>query len=74
LKDAGIDSPIGLVATNVVTGMVDGYRAEPYLTSQRMAASKPVTNVTLLAGAAFFVAAGDGIRAAIASFNAPAPH
>jgi hypothetical protein len=33
-----------------------------------------VTNVALLAGPAFFVAAGDGIKAAIASLNAPAPH
>jgi hypothetical protein len=74
LKDAGIDSPTGLVAGNAVKGIVDAYRTEQFLKSKRMVSSKPVTNVTLLAGPAFFVAAGDGINAAIASLNVPVQH
>ena len=67
LKDAGVDSPTGLVAGNVVKGIVDAYWTQRYLRSKRMADYTPITSVTLLAGPAFFAEAGKGIQDAIAS-------
>jgi hypothetical protein len=66
LKDAGIDSPTGRVAGNVVKGIVEAYRTQRYLQSKRLADYTPITRVTLLAGPAFFDAAGKGIQDAIA--------
>jgi hypothetical protein len=66
LKDAGIDSPTGRVAGNVVKGIVEVYRTQRYLQSKRLADYTPIARVTLLAGPAFFDAAGKGIQDAIA--------
>jgi hypothetical protein len=69
LKDAGIDSPTGRVAGNVVKGIVDAYRTQRYLKSKGVADYAPMTRVTLLAGPAFFADAGRGIQDAIASLR-----
>ena len=69
LKDAGINSPTALVAGNVTRGIIEAYRTQNYLKDEKMAIFKPVTKVTLLAGPAFFVTAGEGIKEAIASFT-----
>ena len=69
LKDAGIDSPTALVATNVVKGSFDAYRTQAYLKSKKMSGYKPLKKVTMLAGPAFFTTAGSGIKEAIAAFK-----
>ena len=69
LKDGGIDSPTALVAANVVKGTFEAYRTQAYLKSKKMATYKPLVKVTLLAGPAFFVVAGEGIKEAIGTFN-----
>lgn len=69
LKDAGIDSPTALVATNVVLGTFDAYRTQAWLKGEKMAAYKPVTKITLLAGPAFYTVAGEGIKQAIDTLN-----
>jgi len=69
LKDAGIDSPTALVATNVVLGTFDAYRTQAWLKGKKMANYKPVTKVTLLAGPAFYTVAGEGIKQAIDTLN-----
>lgn len=48
LKDAGIDSPTGRVAGNVVKGILEAYRTQRYLLSKRLADYTPITRVTLL--------------------------
>jgi hypothetical protein len=69
LKDAGIDSPTALVAGYVVKGSIEAYRTLLYLKSKKMAAFKPVTKITLLAGPSFFAVAGEGIKQAITRLN-----
>ncbi|MDH7459920.1 M17 family peptidase N-terminal domain-containing protein [Chitinophagaceae bacterium 26-R-25] len=69
IKDAGIDSPTALVAGNVTKGIIAAYRTQAFLKSKKMAAYKPVTKVTLLAGPSFFTTAGEGIKEAIASYH-----
>lgn len=69
IKDAGIDSPTALVAGNVTKGIIKAYRTQRYLQQHHLAPVKPVTKAILLAGPAFFETAGEGIKAAIASFN-----
>jgi len=69
LKDAGIDSPTGLVSENVVKGAFDAYRTQQYLKSKNMADNKPITSVSLLAGPAYFTISGDGIKSAIEQLN-----
>ena len=69
LKDAGIDSPTALVSGNVVRGIFQAYRTEEYLETRNMSIHQPLAKVTLLAGPAFFTAAGDGIKDAIAALN-----
>lgn len=69
LKDAGIDSPTALVASNVVKGSFDAYRTQAYLKSKKMSAYKPLVKITMLAGPAFFTTAGSGIKEAIAAFK-----
>ncbi|PUZ23426.1 peptidase M17 [Chitinophaga parva] len=72
LKDAGVDSKTALVAANVVKGMINEYRTQQLLQSQGMTKFKPLKEIYLLAGAAFFDAAGGGIKDALATF-APLP-
>ncbi|KGO88648.1 peptidase M17 [Flavobacterium rivuli WB 3.3-2 = DSM 21788] len=69
LKDAGIDSPTALVAGYVVAGTFEAYRTQAWLKDKKMAAYKPLTKVTLLAGPAFYTVAGEGIKEAIAKLN-----
>jgi Cytosol aminopeptidase family, N-terminal domain len=70
IKDAGIDSPTALIATNVVLGSFEAYRTETYLTEKKLSDHKPLTKITLLAGPAFYNVAGEGIKEAIAKLNA----
>ncbi|WP_436489641.1 M17 family peptidase N-terminal domain-containing protein [Chitinophaga sp. ARDCPP14] len=69
IKDGGIDSPTALVAGNVTKGIIEAYRTQLYLHKNNLAAPKKITKVILLAGPAFFVTAGEGIKEAIASFH-----
>lgn len=69
LKDAGIDSPTAEVAGYGVTGAINAYRTQVYLKDKKMSNFKPIRKITLLAGPAFFVTAGEGITKAIAAFN-----
>lgn len=69
IKDAGIESPTALVATNVVLGSFDAYRTQAYLKEQKLADYKPLTKITLLAGPAFYTVAGEGIKDAITKLN-----
>jgi Cytosol aminopeptidase family, N-terminal domain len=62
LKDAGIDSPTGEVARNVVKGALEAYETELYLRSKGASVSKPITKFTLLAGPAFFRPSVEAIR------------
>ena len=69
LKDAGIDSPTALVASNVVKGIFQAYRTQVWLKEKKMADFKPLSKIILLAGPAFFTVAGEGITDAIATIN-----
>lgn len=69
LKDAGIDSPTALVATNVVLGSFEAYRTQQWLKDKKMASYRPLVKITLLAGPAFYTVAGDGIKEAIEKLN-----
>ena len=69
LKDAGIDSPTALVASNVVKGVFQAYRTQVWLKEKKMADFKPLSKIILLAGPAFFTVAGEGITDAIATIN-----
>ncbi|OXA89956.1 M17 family peptidase N-terminal domain-containing protein [Flavobacterium hercynium] len=70
IKDAGIDSPTALVATNVVLGSFEAYRTQTYLKQQKLSDHKPLTKIILLAGPAFYTTAGEGIKTAINKLNA----
>jgi len=69
LKDAGIDSPTALVASNVVKGAFAAYRTQLWLKDKKMASFKPLTKIILLAGPAFFTVAGEGISEAITTLK-----
>lgn len=69
IKDAGIDSPTALVASNVTRGIIEAYRTQLFLQGKKYAKGKPLHKVILLAGPAFFNTAGEGIKEAIAAFN-----
>lgn len=62
LKDAGVDSPTGLVATNVVKGAIEAYETEQYLKGKQFSSSAPLLKITLLAGQPFFAITGDAIK------------
>jgi hypothetical protein len=62
LKDGGIDSPTGLISSNVVKGALDGYQTDLYLQSKHASAKKPLTKITLLAGQAFYDISGGAIK------------
>ncbi len=62
LKDAGIDSPTGTVAVNVVKGALDAYEAAKYLNSKQAGPAPSVTAMTLLAGPAFFVPTAEAVK------------
>jgi hypothetical protein len=69
LKDGGIDSPTADVADDITKGVIQAYRTEEYLKGKGMATYKPLEKVILLAGPSFFITAGEGIKAAIATYN-----
>lgn len=69
IKDAGIDSPTALVATNVVLGSFEAYRTQNYLKEKKLSDNKPLTKIILLAGPAFYTVAGEGIKEAITKLN-----
>ena len=73
IKDAGIHSPIGVVAGNIVDGAVRGYRTEEYLKSKGMFVNTSINKLTLLAGMKFFAEAGEGIKASIAALQRITP-
>jgi len=63
LKDAGIDSPTGIVAVNVVKGAVNAYETEQFLKNHSLSSFQPITKITLLAGPAYFQITGDAVKA-----------
>jgi len=67
LKDAGIDSPTGEVARNVVRGALEAYKTELYLKSKHASVTKPIAKLTLLTGPAFFKPSAEAIKAYLAS-------
>jgi Cytosol aminopeptidase family, N-terminal domain len=67
LKDAGIDSPTGEVAQNLVRGALEAYETELYLRSKHASVTKPIAKLTLLTGPAFFTPSADAIKAYLAS-------
>ncbi|WP_345145609.1 M17 family peptidase N-terminal domain-containing protein [Flavobacterium ginsengiterrae] len=69
IKDAGIDSPTALVASNVVLGSFEAYRTQNYLKEKKLSDNKPLTKIILLAGPAFYTVAGEGIKEAITKLN-----
>lgn len=69
LKDGGIDSPTALVAGNVLKGALDAYRTQVYLQKNKMASFTPVTQISLLAGPAFYAPSGQALKEVIASYN-----
>jgi hypothetical protein len=68
LKDAGIESPT-LVSENIVIGSIEAFRTEIYLQSIKMTTTNPLIKVALLAGPAYFIIAGEGIKKAIAFYD-----
>jgi hypothetical protein len=54
LKDGGLDSPTGEVATNVIKGAMDAYETELFLQKEGMTSKKPLVKLTLLAGQPFY--------------------
>ena len=69
IKDAGIASPTGTVAGNIVEGAISAYRTQSYLKSKGMGSFTPLTKLTLLAGMSFFLDAGEGIKGAISEIQ-----
>ncbi|WP_259066784.1 M17 family peptidase N-terminal domain-containing protein [Mucilaginibacter sp. X4EP1] len=69
LKDAGIDSPTGSVAVNIVKGAMQAYEAEIFLKDHSLTTFQPIDQITLLAGPAFFEASSEAIKAYIATLK-----
>ena len=65
LKDAGIDSPTADVAGYVVQGAIEAYRTQKYLLNKKASNLLTVTQVTLLAGPAYFADSKEGISRVI---------
>lgn len=68
LKDAGIDSPTGPVAQNVVKGALEAYQTERYLYAKKATPAPKVTQITLLTGPAFYKPSGEAIRQLLATY------
>jgi hypothetical protein len=66
LKDAGIDSPTGAVAVNVIKGAINAYETERFLKDHSLNSFQPITKITLLAGPAYFQITGDAVKAFVA--------
>jgi hypothetical protein len=71
LKDAGIDSPTGEVAINVVSGAIEAYQTQMFLYKQHASSRLNVKKLTLLAGPAFFDDTKTGIKKVIPSLSNP---
>jgi len=69
LKDAGIDSKTAVVSGNLVKGIINEYRIQNSLKTQKLAQFKKLKKVYLLAGPSFFETAGGGIKDVIATFS-----
>lgn len=54
IKDAGIDSPTGEVAGNVIKGAAEAFLTQSYLKEKRASEPLTVTKITLLSGPAYF--------------------
>ncbi|SEO56041.1 Cytosol aminopeptidase family, N-terminal domain [Mucilaginibacter gossypiicola] len=67
LKDAGIDSPTGAVAVNVIKGATNAYETELFLKGHSLSSAKPITQITLLAGPAFFQTTADAVKAFVST-------
>ena len=63
LKDAGIDSPTGTIAVNVIKGAIEAYETESFLKDHSLTTFQPITKITLLAGPPFFQITGDAVKA-----------
>lgn len=72
LKDAGIDSPTADVAGYVVQGALEAYRTQNYLFEKKASDPLTVTQLTLLAGPAYFSDSKEGISQVIKNLS-PAP-
>ena len=69
LKDAGIDSKTALVSGNITRCIIWEYKSQNILKSKQLTQFKSLKEIYLLAGPAFFVVAGDGIKEATATFE-----
>jgi hypothetical protein len=69
IKDAGIDSPTGPVASNVVKGALDAYKTQLYLQSKKSYRLTQLTKFTLLSGQAYFEVSGQAIIAELKRFK-----
>lgn len=69
LKDAGIDSPTGSVAVNIVKGAMQAYEAEIFLKDHSLTTFQPIDQITLLAGPAFFEASSEAVKAYVATLK-----
>lgn len=69
LKDGGLDSPTGLIASNMLRGAIEAYHTELYLKSRELNKVKPMLKLTLLAGPAFYATAGQALSETISSLN-----
>ncbi|WP_183575768.1 M17 family peptidase N-terminal domain-containing protein [Mucilaginibacter sp. X5P1] len=67
LKDAGIDSPTGAVAVNIIKGAIEAYETEIFLKNRSLTSFQPMVSITMLAGPAYFQPAGDAIKSFIAA-------
>jgi len=63
LKDAGIDSPTGSIAVNIIKGAIEAYETESFLKDHSLTTFQPITKITLLAGPPFFQITGDAVKA-----------
>lgn len=65
IKDAGIDSPTGEVAGNVIKGALEAFLTQNYLKERQASAPLTVTKITLLSGPAYFEDSQKGIEKVI---------
>jgi hypothetical protein len=61
IKDAGINSPTELVASNVVRGALDAYKTQLFLKRKNAYRFTPLIKFTLLSGQAYYIASGQAI-------------
>ena len=69
LKDGGVDSPTQVIIGNVLKGAFEAYQTELYLKNKHLTSFKPLTKITLLAGAPFYTASEKAIAETIPTLN-----